>query len=57
MMDAKTGKVIANMPICSMTDATWFDPGTKMVFSSCSGGGGGKEVILCLALNRGHPLP
>ena len=39
MIDAKTGKVIANMPICSGTDATWFDPGTKMVFSSCGGGG------------------
>ena len=40
MIDAKTGRVIANMPICSGTDATWFDPGTKMVFSSCNGGGG-----------------
>jgi YVTN family beta-propeller protein len=40
MIDAKTGKVLASMPICSGTDATWFDPGTKMVFSSCSGGGG-----------------
>lgn len=40
MMDAKTGKILASMPICSGTDATWFDPGTKMVFSSCNGGGG-----------------
>jgi len=40
MMDANTGKVIASLPICSGTDATWFDPGTKMVFSSCGSGGG-----------------
>ena len=40
MMDATTGKVLASMPICSGTDATWFDPGTKMVFSSCTGGNG-----------------
>jgi len=38
MIDAKTGKVVASMPICSGTDATWFDPGTKLVFSSCSDG-------------------
>jgi DNA-binding beta-propeller fold protein YncE len=38
MMDANTGKVLASMPICSGTDATWYDPGTKMVFSSCSSG-------------------
>jgi DNA-binding beta-propeller fold protein YncE len=40
MMDANTGKVLASMPICSGTDATWFDPGTKMVFSSCGGAAG-----------------
>jgi hypothetical protein len=40
MMDARTGKVLASMPICSGTDATWFDPGTKMVFSSCGGNNG-----------------
>jgi hypothetical protein len=40
MMDARTGKVLANFPINSGTDATWFDPGTKMVFSSCTGGNG-----------------
>jgi DNA-binding beta-propeller fold protein YncE len=39
MMDANTGKVLASMPICSGTDATWFDPGTKMVFTSCGGPG------------------
>ena len=38
MIDAKSGKVIANAPICTGTDATFFDPGTKMAFSSCSDG-------------------
>jgi DNA-binding beta-propeller fold protein YncE len=40
MMDARTGKVIASAPIVPGTDATWFDPGTKMVFSSGTGNGG-----------------
>jgi hypothetical protein len=39
-MDATNGKIVASMPIVSGTDATWYDPGTKMVFSSGSGGGG-----------------
>jgi len=38
MMDAASGKVVANVPICRGTDATWFDPGTKLVFVSCSDG-------------------
>ena len=38
MVDARTGKVIANAPICRGTDATFYDPGTKMVFASCSDG-------------------
>ncbi len=38
MVDAKTGKVVADSPICAGTDATWFDPGTKYVFSSCGDG-------------------
>ena len=38
MMDAATGNVLSNVPICNGTDATWFDPGTKMVFVSCSDG-------------------
>jgi DNA-binding beta-propeller fold protein YncE len=38
MMDAKTGRVIADVPICTGTDATAYDPGTKMVFASCSDG-------------------
>lgn len=37
MIDAKTGKVVGQMEICADTDATAFDPGTKMVFTSCSG--------------------
>jgi len=40
MMDATNGKVVASIPICSGTDATWFDPATKYVFSSCGGGSG-----------------
>jgi YVTN family beta-propeller protein len=40
MIDATSGKVLASMPIVSGTDATWFDPGTMMVFSSGTGGGG-----------------
>ena len=42
MMDATNGKVIASVPICNGTDATWFDPGTKYVLSSC---GDGKMTI------------
>ncbi len=44
-IDAKTGKVVAQMPICNGTDATWFDPGTKMVFTSCSDATGGNITI------------
>jgi len=40
MIDATSGKVMASFSINSGTDATWYDPGTKMVFSSCTGGGG-----------------
>jgi DNA-binding beta-propeller fold protein YncE len=38
MIDAKTGKVIANAPICSGTDATFYDADRKMAFSSCGDG-------------------
>jgi DNA-binding beta-propeller fold protein YncE len=38
MMDASSGKVVASVPICAGTDATVFDPGAKMAFSSCSDG-------------------
>jgi len=38
MIDAKTGKLVTSAPICGGTDATWFDPGTSLVFSSCTDG-------------------
>jgi YVTN family beta-propeller protein len=38
MVDYTTGKVVASVPICTGTDATWFDPQTKLVFNSCSDG-------------------
>ena len=38
MMDAASGKVVASVPICSGTDATWYDAGTKLAFSSCRDG-------------------
>jgi DNA-binding beta-propeller fold protein YncE len=38
MMDAKTGKVVGQMPIGNGTDSTFFDPGTKLVFSPGSDG-------------------
>jgi YVTN family beta-propeller protein len=38
MIDTTTGKVVSSVPICQGTDATWFDPGTKTVFSSCRSG-------------------
>lgn len=38
MIDTTTGKVVASAPICGGTDATFFDPGPKLVFVSCSDG-------------------
>jgi YVTN family beta-propeller protein len=38
MMDSRTGTVVASVPICRGTDATWFDAARKLVFSSCSAG-------------------
>ena len=38
MMDAASGKVVASVPICAGTDATWYDAGTKLAFSSCRDG-------------------
>jgi DNA-binding beta-propeller fold protein YncE len=38
MIDAASGKVVANLNICGGTDATWFDPATKNVFVSCGDG-------------------
>lgn len=45
VLDAKTGKVVAQMPICDGTDATWFDAETKYVFTSCSNNTGGAITI------------
>jgi DNA-binding beta-propeller fold protein YncE len=45
VIDAKTGKVVAQMPICDGTDATAFDPATKYVFTSCSNNAGGQITI------------
>lgn len=45
MIDADTGKVVASAPIVSGTDATWFDPGTQLVFSSGTGNGGAITVM------------
>jgi len=38
MMDATSGKVLSSVPICNGTDATWYDPGAKLAFVSCSEG-------------------
>jgi YVTN family beta-propeller protein len=38
MMDSTNGKVVSTVPICNGTDATWYDAGTKLAFSSCRDG-------------------
>lgn len=38
MMDSTNGKIVAEVPIGAGVDATWFDPGTALAFSSCSTG-------------------
>ena len=38
MIDTGSGKVVASVPICGGTDATWYDAGTKLAFSSCRDG-------------------
>jgi len=38
MIDDTNGKVVANVPICNGTDATFFDAATRLVFVSCSDG-------------------
>lgn len=38
MMDAATGKVVAQAPTCSGSDATWIDNGLGRAFASCSDG-------------------
>jgi YVTN family beta-propeller protein len=38
MLDDVNGRVVTSVPICAGTDATAYDPGTKLVFVSCSDG-------------------
>ena len=38
MMDSTTGQVVATVPIDKGVDATWFDEGTQLAFSSCGSG-------------------
>ena len=38
MMDATSGKVLANVPIGDGVDANAFDPGTQLAFASCGDG-------------------
>jgi len=38
MIDTTSGKVVTSVPICSGTDATFYDAANKLVFSSCRDG-------------------
>jgi DNA-binding beta-propeller fold protein YncE len=38
VVDYTSGKVVTSVPICTGTDATWFDAALKLVFNSCSDG-------------------
>jgi YVTN family beta-propeller protein len=38
MMDATTGRILAQAPVGAGVDATWFDPGTGYVFASAGDG-------------------
>ena len=38
MVDYTSGKVVASVPICQGTDATWFDAQSKLIFNSCGDG-------------------
>ena len=38
MMDATSGRIVAQVPIGAGVDATWFDPETGYAFSSCGDG-------------------
>jgi len=38
MVDATNGKVLAQVPIGAGTDSTWYDPGSKLAFSSTGEG-------------------
>jgi YVTN family beta-propeller protein len=39
MMDSTNGKVIYSVPVGEGVDSTWFDPGTKLAFTSNGGAG------------------
>ena len=39
MMDSTNGKVVYSVPVGEGVDATWFDPGTKLAFTSNGGSG------------------
>jgi YVTN family beta-propeller protein len=39
MMDSTSGKVVYSVPVGEGVDATWFDPGTKLAFTSNGGSG------------------
>ena len=38
MIDTTTGKVVADAPICTGTDNTWYDAALKLAFVSCREG-------------------
>jgi len=38
MIDAQTGKVASSVDTCKGSDSSWYDPGTKLAFSSCGDG-------------------
>ena len=38
MIDYTSGKVVASVPICQGTDATWYDAAAKLIFNSCGDG-------------------
>lgn len=38
MIDYTSGKVVASVPICQGTDATWYDAASKLIFNSCGDG-------------------
>jgi len=38
MMDSGSGRIVASVPICGGVDATWYDAGTHLAFSSCRDG-------------------
>jgi hypothetical protein len=38
MLDSKSGKVLASVPIGDGVDANAFDPGTRLAFASCGDG-------------------